>query len=58
MIMIPDDEINAKYESGQSKLIQEINRIKLPALVENIRSNPNYMVIDNDSQSVGKISYS
>lgn len=51
--MITDDEINAKYESYQYKLIQEINRIKLPALVENIKSNPNYMVIDNDSQSVG-----
>ncbi|MHC5854968.1 hypothetical protein [Nostoc sp.] len=50
--MISDDEINGKYESGQDRLIQEINRIKLPALVENIRSNPNYMVIDNESQSV------
>lgn len=48
-----DDEINARYESGQDRLIQEINRIKLPALVDNIRSNPNYMVIDNESQSVG-----
>lgn len=46
-----DNEINAKYESGQNRLIQENDRIKLPALVENIRSNPNYMVIDNDSQS-------
>lgn len=51
--MITDDEINAKYESRQDRLVQEINRIKLPSLVENIRSNPNYMVIDNDSQSVG-----
>lgn len=48
-----DDEINAKYESAQDRLIQEIDRIKLPALVEKIRSNPNYMVIDNESQSVG-----
>lgn len=46
-----DDEINAKYESAQDRLIQEIDRIKLPALVEKIRSNPNYMVIDNESQS-------
>ncbi len=46
-----DDEINAKYESSQDRLIQELDRIKLPALVENIRSNPNYMVIDNESQS-------
>ncbi|MHC5825228.1 MAG: DUF262 domain-containing protein [Nostoc sp.] len=51
--MLTDDEINDKYESGQDRLIQEIDRIKLPALVENIKSNPNYMVIDNDSQSVG-----
>lgn len=29
-----DDEINAKYESAQDRLIQEIDRIKLPALVE------------------------
>lgn len=46
-----DDEINTKYELGQNRLIQEIDRIKLPALVENIRSNPNYMVIDNETQS-------
>ncbi|MFN6567238.1 DUF262 domain-containing protein [Dendronalium sp. ChiSLP03b] len=49
--MMTDDEINAKYESSQGRLIQEIDRIKLTALVEKIRSNPNYMVIDNDSQS-------
>ncbi|MBD2341810.1 hypothetical protein H6G64_33290 [Calothrix sp. FACHB-156] len=49
--MMTDDEINAKYESSQDRLIQELDRIKLPALVENIRSNPNYMVIDNESQS-------
>ncbi|MEJ6487779.1 DUF262 domain-containing protein [Nostoc punctiforme UO1] len=51
--MMRDDEINGKYESAQDRLIQEIDRIKLPALVDNIRSNPNYMVIDNESQSVG-----
>lgn len=49
--MMTDDEINAKYESGQNRLIQEIDRIKLPALVENIRSIPNYMMIDIESQS-------
>ncbi len=49
--MNSDDEINAKYESSQDRLIQEIGRIKLPALVEKIRSNPNYMRIDNYSQS-------
>lgn len=46
-----DDELNAKYESGQNRVIQEVDRIKLPALFENIRSNPNYMKINNDSQS-------
>ncbi|MCC5640872.1 DUF262 domain-containing protein [Nostoc sp. CHAB 5844] len=51
--MMTDDEINAKYEFGQNRLIQEIDRIKLPALVENIKSNPNYMKIDNDSQYSG-----
>jgi Protein of unknown function DUF262 len=50
--MMTNDENNVKYESGEDRLIQEINRIKLPALVENIRSNPNYIKIDNDSQSV------
>ncbi|MBD6620550.1 DUF262 domain-containing protein [Komarekiella sp. 'clone 1'] len=50
--MMTDDEINGKYESGQDRLIQEIDRIKLTALVDNIRSNPSYMTIDNDSQSV------
>lgn len=49
--MMTDDEINGKYESGQTRFIQEIDRIKLAALVENIKSNPNYMMIDNDSQS-------
>ncbi|MHC0068461.1 DUF262 domain-containing protein [Nostoc sp. UIC 10890] len=51
--MMTDDEINGRYESAKDRLVQEIDRIKLPALVENIRSNPNYMVIDNESQSVG-----
>ncbi|WP_099069292.1 DUF262 domain-containing protein [Nostoc linckia] len=49
--MMTDDKINVKYESGQGTLIQEIGRVKLPALVENIRSNPNYMTIANESQS-------
>lgn len=46
-----DDEINAKYESGINRLIQEIDRIKLPGLVEKITSNLSYMVIDKESQS-------
>jgi hypothetical protein len=49
--MMADNELNAKYESGENRVIQEVDRIKLPALFENIRSNPNYMNIDNDSQS-------
>jgi hypothetical protein len=46
-----NDEINAKYESVINRLIQELDRIKLPRLCENIRSNPNYLMIDADSQS-------
>lgn len=46
-----NDEINAKYESGVNRLLQEIDRIKLPRLFENIRSNPNYMIIGSNSQS-------
>jgi hypothetical protein len=49
--MMTNDEINAKYESGLNRLIQELDRIKLPRLVENIRSNSNYLMIDADSQS-------
>ncbi|MBD2303060.1 DUF262 domain-containing protein [Nostoc sp. FACHB-190] len=49
--MMTDDEINAKYDSVLNRVIQQIDRIKLPILVENIRSNSNYMMIDNDSQS-------
>jgi hypothetical protein len=49
--MMTNDEINAKYESGLNRLIQELDRIKLPRLCENIRFNPNYMMIDADSQS-------
>ncbi|HEY9803247.1 MAG TPA: DUF262 domain-containing protein [Leptolyngbyaceae cyanobacterium] len=49
--MMTDDEINAKYESGINRLLQEIDRIKLPRLVENIRSNPKYMIIGSNSQS-------
>jgi hypothetical protein len=46
-----NDEINAKYESGLNRLAQELDRVKLPRLVENIRSNPNYMMIDSNNQS-------
>ncbi|MBD2254267.1 DUF262 domain-containing protein [Nostoc parmelioides] len=49
--MMTNDEINAKYESGLNRLVQELDRVKLPILFENIRSNPNYIMIDGDSQS-------
>jgi len=49
--MMNNNEINAKYESGLNRLSQELDRVKLPRLVENIRSNPNYIRIDADSQS-------
>jgi hypothetical protein len=49
--MMNNDEINAKYESGLNRLVQELDRVKLPGLVENIRSNPKYMIIGSNSQS-------
>ena len=48
---VTDIEIDAKYESGTNRLILEHNRIKLPKLVENIKSNPNYMMINSDWSS-------
>ena len=44
---ITDAQLNAKYESGKNRLLIENNRIKLPRLVENIKSNPNYLMIDS-----------
>jgi Protein of unknown function DUF262 len=38
-MLTSDDDINTKYESGQNTLIQELDRIKLPRLVEDIRLN-------------------
>jgi hypothetical protein len=46
-------QINEKHELGQDRLIQEHNRIKLPIFFNRITANPNYMMIDNDSQSAG-----
>lgn len=46
-----DNQINAKYESRINRLITESNRIKLPRLVENIKYNSKYMVIDSDWSS-------
>ena len=44
---VKDAQINANYESGINRLVLEQDRIKLPKLVENIKSNPNYMMIDS-----------
>jgi hypothetical protein len=46
-----DIEIDAKYESGKNRLLQQYERIKLPRLAENLRLNPKYMMINSDSQS-------
>ena len=48
---ITDAQLNAKYESGTNRLILEHDRIKLPKLVENIKNNPNYMMINSDWSS-------
>ena len=48
---ITDSQINAKYESGTNRLILEHDRAKLPKLVENIKLNPDYMMIDSDWSS-------
>lgn len=44
-------KIEDKYESGRFRLVQEIERIKLPRLAENICFNPNYMMIDTQESS-------
>lgn len=48
---ITDTQVNAKYESGINRLVLEHDRIKLPELVDNIKLNPNYMMIDSDWSS-------
>ena len=48
---ITDAQLNAKYESGTNRLLTESDRIKLPKLVENIKNNPDYMMIDSDWSS-------
>ena len=45
--MTTDAQINAKYESGINRLVLEHDRIKLPKLVENIKLNPNYLMIES-----------
>lgn len=37
-----DEELNAKYESGKRRVINEINRIKLPAFIE-VLKKPGYV---------------
>ena len=36
-------EINEKYESGEKRILTEINREKLPSFVEALSKNPKYM---------------
>ncbi|HBK97099.1 MAG TPA: hypothetical protein DD001_07065 [Microcoleaceae bacterium UBA10368] len=38
-----DVEINEKYESGEKRILTEINREKLPSFVEALSRNPKYM---------------
>lgn len=49
--MVSDAEIDTKYESSKNKLLQQHERIKLPRLAENIRFNPNYIMIDTEKSS-------
>lgn len=39
---ISDDELNAKYESGERRVLNQIDRIKLPELVEALKK-PGYV---------------
>ena len=48
---ITNSQINAKYLSGKNRLLVEHNRIKLPKLVEKIKHNSQYMMIDSDWSS-------
>ena len=50
-MIITDAQINAKYESDINRFVQEHDRIKLPKLVENIKYNPSYMMIDPEWSS-------
>jgi len=40
---ISEDEINEKYESGEKRILTEINREKLPSFVQALSQNPKYM---------------
>lgn len=43
-------EINDKYESGEKRILTEINREKLPSFVEALLKNPKYMNLRPDYQ--------
>lgn len=49
-MQIPDEQINEKYVSNKNNILIEIDRIKLPQLVENINNDPNYMIVDQNHQ--------
>ena len=40
---ISEVEVNEKYESGEKRILTEINREKLPSFVEALSKNPKYM---------------
>ena len=48
---ITDTQINDKYLTGVNRLLLEHDRAKLPLFVENIKNNPNYMMIDPEWSS-------
>ena len=52
-----DLEIIAKYASGEERLLQEHDRLKLPEIVEKMKNNPNYIRMDdthNDWDNIKK----
>ncbi len=48
---ITDDSYEAKYDSGKNRLVQELDREKLPLLVDRLKYNPNYMLIEKSWKS-------
>lgn len=48
---ITNAQLDTKYESGTNRLVLEHDRIKLPKLLENIKNNPKYMMIDSEWSS-------
>ena len=52
-----DLEIIAKYASGEERLLQEHDRLKLPEIVEKMKNNPNYIRMNdthNDWDNIKK----